>query len=41
MPIVENKFKNYVANNNTEILILGTFSHNVVDGADFFLWKNT
>ncbi len=39
MPIVENKFKNYIANNNTEILILGTFSHNVVDGADFFYGK--
>lgn len=40
MPIVENKFKNYLVSNETEILILGTFSHNVVDGADFFYGKS-
>ncbi|MFZ4797775.1 MAG: hypothetical protein ACOYMA_09790 [Bacteroidia bacterium] len=40
MPIVHNKFKNYQVNPNTEILILGTFSHDVVDGADFFYGKS-
>jgi G:T/U-mismatch repair DNA glycosylase len=39
MSIVQNKFKNYQVNPNTEILILGTFSHDVVDGADFFFGK--
>lgn len=39
MPIVANKFKNYQVNINAEILILGTFSHNVIDGADFFYGK--
>jgi G:T/U-mismatch repair DNA glycosylase len=40
MPIVYNKFKTYQPNPNTEILILGTFSHDVVDGADFFFGKS-
>jgi len=39
MPIVENKFKNYQVNTQSEILILGTFSHDIVDGADFFYGK--
>jgi G:T/U-mismatch repair DNA glycosylase len=39
MPIVANKFKNYQVNIHSEILILGTFSHNIVDGADFFYGK--
>lgn len=39
MPIVTNKFKNYQVSPTTEILILGTFSHNVIDGADFFYGK--
>jgi hypothetical protein len=39
MSIIQNKFKNYQVNPNTEILILGTFSHDVVDGADFFFGK--
>ncbi len=39
MPIVENKFKNYQVSPQTEILILGTFSHDVIDGADFFYGK--
>ena len=39
MSIVYNKFKTYQVNPNTEILILGTFSHDVKDGADFFFGK--
>lgn len=39
MPIVTNKFKNYQVSTQTEILILGTFSHDVIDGADFFYGK--
>jgi G:T/U-mismatch repair DNA glycosylase len=39
MPIVTNKFIDYTIHTNTEILILGTFSHDIVDGADFFFGK--
>ncbi len=39
MPIVTNKFKNYQVSPQTETLILGTFSHDVIDGADFFYGK--
>lgn len=39
MPIVKNKFIDYTIHTNTEILILGTFSHDIADGADFFFGK--
>ncbi|MES2726507.1 MAG: hypothetical protein V4643_05355 [Bacteroidota bacterium] len=39
MSIVYNKFKSYEINPNIEILILGTFSHDVKDGADIFFGK--
>lgn len=39
MPLVNNKFLSYQVSLQTEILILGTFSHDVKEGADFFFGK--
>lgn len=36
MPIVYNKFRNHQVSAKTEILLLGTFSPDMPDGADFF-----
>lgn len=40
MPIIQHKFQNHLVNPKTEILILGTFNHDDLEGPDFFYGRS-